>query len=103
MYVVNDMRMPDVVDLVDSKLRLDLRERVPVAIVIVTYILVIKLRRLGSFIRRAERLVIPVLDDVDAVGIERWHEEDDRIIEDLPDLRFVAGCESMCDQHARQS
>src|SRR5687768_18185582 len=43
-YVVDDLRMPNVVNLVYGELRFDLRERVPVAIVIVSGVLVIKLR-----------------------------------------------------------
>jgi hypothetical protein len=70
MNVVDDLRMPDVVNLVDSDLRFDLRERIPVAIVIVTGVLVIELRRIGAFERRAECFVVPVFDDVDAVRIQ---------------------------------
>src|SRR5258708_22031659 len=35
MYVVDNLRMPDVEDFIDDQLGLDLRERVPVAIVVV--------------------------------------------------------------------
>ena len=61
MYVVDDLRMPDVVNLVDGELRFDLRERIPVAVVIVTGVLVIELGRIGAFERRAECFVVPVL------------------------------------------
>ena len=67
--VVDDLRVPDVVDLIDRELRLDLRKGVPVAVVVVADVFVIKLGRLGAFERRAERFVVPVFDDIDAVGI----------------------------------
>ncbi len=70
MDVVDDLRMPDVVDLIDRELRLDLRERVPVAVVIVADVLVIKLWRLGAFELCSERFVVPVFHDIDAIGIE---------------------------------
>ena len=88
MNVVDDLRMPDVVNLVDRELRLDLRERVPVAVVIVAGVFVIELRRISSFVRRAESFVVPVLDDVNAVRIQRRHEQDDRVVEDLLNFRF---------------
>ena len=73
MNVVDDLRMPDVVNLIDCNLRLDLREGIPVAIVIVAGVFVIELRRIGSFVRCAECFVLPVFDDVDAIRIQRWH------------------------------
>ena len=79
--------MPDVVNLVDGELCLDLRERVPVAIVIVARVLVIELGRISSFVRRAESFVVPVLDDVDAIGIQRRHQQDDRVVENVLNLR----------------
>jgi hypothetical protein len=69
MDVMNDLWMPDVVNLVDSDLRLDLRERIPVPVVIVTCVLVIELRRICAFERRAECFVVPVFYDVYAVRI----------------------------------
>ena len=33
MYVVNDLWMPNIMNLIDGDLRLDLRERIPVSIV----------------------------------------------------------------------
>ena len=47
--VVDNLRMPDVENLVDDQLRFDLREGVPVAIVVVAGVLVIKLGRIGAF------------------------------------------------------
>ena len=81
-HVVDDLRMPDVVQLRDGQPRFRLREDVPVAIVIVADILVIELRRRDAFVRRAQRLAIPVAHDVHAVGIERGHQDEDRVLED---------------------
>src|SRR4051812_39867464 len=44
MYVVDDLRSPDILNLVYRELRLDLRESVPVAVVVVTCVMMIKLR-----------------------------------------------------------
>ncbi len=89
MYVVDDLRMPDVENLIDDELRLDLGERVPVAIVIVARVLVIELGRIGSFVRRAQSLLIPVVDDVDAVRIRRRHQQNDRVLQNLLNFRIV--------------
>ena len=83
MNVVDDLRVPDVVNLIDGQLRLDLRERVPVAVVVVADVFVIKLGRIGAFVWRAESFLVPVVDDIDAVGIEARHEQDDRVVENL--------------------
>src|SRR6185369_912298 len=64
MNVVDDLRAPDVVNLVDCKLSLNLRERVPIAIVVVSGVVMIKLGRVCALSRRAKRLVVPVLDYV---------------------------------------
>jgi hypothetical protein len=101
MDVVDDLRMPDVVNFVDGELRLDLGERVPVAVVVVTDVLVIELGRLGAFELCAKCFVVPVFDDVDAVGIQAGDEQDDGVVEDLFDLGFIAAGESMRDEHAR--
>ena len=88
MYVVDDLWMPDVVNLVDRDLRLNLREGVPVAVVIVARVLVIELRRIGAFERRAECFVVPVLDDVNAVRVERRDQQNDRVVENFLNLWF---------------
>src|SRR5215510_7663346 len=70
MNVVDDLWMPNVVDFIDRKLRFDLSERIPIAVVIVTRVVVIKLRRVSAFGWSAERLVVPGFDYVVAIGIE---------------------------------
>ncbi len=84
MNVVNDLRMPDIMNLIDRDLCFDLGKGIPVAIVIVADVLVIKLRRIGAFVRRAQRFVVPVFDDVDAVRIKRRNEQDDRVAQNIP-------------------
>ena len=81
--VVHDLRMPDVVNLVYGDLRLDLREGIPVAVVIVAHVLLIKLRRIGAFIRRAECFVVPVFDNVNTVRIQGGNQQDDRVMENF--------------------
>src|SRR5260370_33709337 len=89
MYVMDDLRMPGIENLIDDKLRLDLRERVPVAIVVVAGVLVIKLRRISAFVWSTQRFLIPVVDDVHAVGIRRRRQQNDRVAQNLLNLGFV--------------
>ena len=72
--------MPDIVNLIHGDLSLDLRERIPVTVVIVSSILVIEHRWVSPFVRRAECLVVPVLDDVHAIRIQRGHKKNDAIL-----------------------
>ena len=88
-YVVDYLRVPDVVNLINGQLRLDLREGVPVAVVVVADVLVIKLRRRRALVGRAQGLVVPVLHDVHAVRVQRGHEQDDRVAQDFLNLRLV--------------
>ncbi|MEJ7698223.1 MAG: hypothetical protein WKF71_01045 [Pyrinomonadaceae bacterium] len=67
--VVDDLRMPLVVNFINGQLRLNLRERIPIAVVVVSDVFVIKLRRRGSFKLCAERFVIPIFDNINAVRI----------------------------------
>src|SRR4029079_2535981 len=69
MDVVHNLRVPLVMNVIDGELSLNLRKGVPVAIVIVTRVLVVELRRIGAFIWCPERFVIPVFYDVYAVWI----------------------------------
>ena len=69
MNVVDDLRMPDVVDFINRQLRFDLRKSIPIAVVVVSDVFVIKLRRFSSFKRRSQSFVIPIFDNINAVGI----------------------------------
>ena len=54
MDVVHDLWMPLAVQRIDDHLRLDLRERIPVAVVVVAGVIVVQRRRLAALPRRAE-------------------------------------------------
>ncbi len=78
--VVDHLRVPHLVELSGHRLRLDLREHRPVAVVVVADVVVIQLRRRRRLEGRAEVLRVPRPDDVEPVGIHRWHEEQDRVL-----------------------
>src|ERR1700752_499401 len=99
MNVMNYLWMPNIVDLVYSELRLYLRECVPIAVVIVTGIFVIELRRVSSFVRSAECLVVPVLDDIDAIGIKRRDQKNNCVVEYFLNCRIIRRCQLICDEH----
>ena len=82
MNVVDDLRVPDVVERVDGQLRFDLGEGVPVAVIVVAGVVVVELGRFRSFGRGAEGSVVPMRDDGHPVGILRRHEPEDHIVED---------------------
>ena len=86
MHVINDLRVPDILDFLDREPRFGLREYVPVAVVIVPGVMMINLRRRCSLIWRAERLVVPVLDDIDAIRIQRRYKQNYAIVENLFNL-----------------
>src|SRR2546430_12021820 len=100
MDVVDYLRVPDVVNLVDGDLRLNLSEGIPVAVVIVAHILVIELRRTCSFVWRSQRLVIPVLNDVYTIGIERRDKQNYGVVQNALNFRIIRGCKSVRNKHA---
>jgi hypothetical protein len=55
----------------------------------VAHILVIELGWTGAFIRSSQRLVVPVLNNIDAVRVERWNEKNDRVAENLLNFGFI--------------
>ncbi len=67
----------------------DLREDVPVAVVVVADVVVPELRRLRAFEGRAQGFAIPAGDDIDAIGIERGDQDDDGVLEDRANVRRV--------------
>ena len=97
--VVDDLRMPDVVDLLDRQAVLGLREHEPVAVVVVAGVGLIDLRRRAPLERRAERLRVPLLDEVPAIRVQRRHEQQDDIIENLPRRRVVLRGEVVREAH----
>src|SRR3712207_9406875 len=59
--------------------------------VVVTGVVVIKLGRLAAFVTRAERLAVPVGDDVVAVRVGRGDEQKDCVRENFPGLFVTRG------------
>ena len=100
--VHRDLRVPDTVETVHDELRLDLRERIPVAVVVVTRVAMVELGRAAAFRRRAEGLRVPPADDVDAVGVQRRHQDEDGAVECGADLRAGAACEPIRDLQRRE-
>ena len=56
---------------------------VPVTIVVVSDVLVIQPRHRAAFERCAESFLVPVDDHLHAIGIGRWDEQDDRVLQRL--------------------
>ena len=81
-HVVDDLRMPHVVQLGDGQLRFLLREHVPVAIVVVADVFLVKLGRAGALEGRAKGAAVPARHDVHAIRIKRWHQQEDGVLED---------------------
>ena len=95
MRVFINLREPVLIHDLRPVLRLDLRQHVPVAIVVVTDIRAVQLRRTRAFVRRARRLLEPVADDVVAVGVEAGDEEEDGVVEDRASLIVAARRQAM--------
>ena len=81
--------MPDIQHLVDGHLCFDLREGIPVTIVVVTRVMMIELRWLCPFSRSAECLLVPLGYDVCPVGIQGRHQQYDVVLQDLQYLGAV--------------
>ena len=100
--VVHDLGMPHVVQRVDHQLRLDLREGVPVPVVVVPRVVVVQLGRVGPFGGGAERAVVPVRDDRHAVGVERRNEQQYHVLEDPAGGGAGVAREAVGEQRGRQ-
>ena len=70
MNIVNNIWMPDVQNFVYGELRFDLREGVPIAVVIVSGVVMINLRRRSSFGGSVQRFLIPVGNNIWAVWVQ---------------------------------
>src|SRR4051812_29173869 len=62
-------------------------------------VVVVKLRWLSSFVRRAERFAIPVGDNVDAVGIRRWNQKQYCVLQDLTRIGILCGRKLVSELH----
>ena len=91
MNVVENLRMPGIDDLLNSKTRLYLGEGTPVPVVIMANVVVPEDDWIGPFVGCAEILFVPVDNELFAVGIERRNEDDDDVMQDGADSRRVAG------------
>ena len=102
MNVVDDGWRPRRVQRIKDHPLLHLRERIPVTVVVVARVVVIDLRRLRAFRRRAERLPIPIAHDVDAVGVLTGYQHDDRFLQNLARFGRVAANQSVRDDQRRR-
>ncbi len=75
--------MPDVVDLSHRQLRLDLRERVPVPVVVVAHVVMVQERRIRTLPRLAQRALVPVDHQLAPVRVQRRHQQQDHLVQDL--------------------
>ena len=82
MNVVHDFRKPFFPQQASDRFGLFQIEHEPVAIVVVTGIVMVKLGRLATFSRRAEGFPVPVGNDVHAVGIRRRNQNKNHIVQD---------------------
>ena len=90
-HVVDDLRVPDVVELGDGEPRLGLGEEVPIAIVVVAGVLLVKLGRRSALEARAQRFAVPARDDLQPIRVERGHEQEDRVVQNGAEARGVLG------------
>jgi len=95
MDVVDDLRVPDVVDLGDEGAGFGLGEDVPVAVVVVADVLLVEDGRGGAFVGGVEGFAVPVGDEVEAVGVDGGDEQEDGVGEDLLYLGVVGGGEAV--------
>ena len=99
MDVVDDFGEPLAPKERRDNLRLDLRQHEPVAVVVVAGVVMIEHRRAAAFVLRAERLAIPVGDDVYAVGVDRRHKHQHRLAEHLSGRRRVVARQTIGQLH----
>src|SRR6266705_6860571 len=83
-YAFTQVETQLVVDRVHDELRLHLREGVPVAVVVVPHVVVIQLGRIAALGGGSECAGVPPRHDGHAVGVERRHEPENHVVEDLP-------------------
>src|SRR5689334_23273668 len=99
MYVVNNLRKPVVPEETREDLRLFEVEHEPIAIVVVSGVVVIEFGRFFSFERSAEGFPIPVGDDVYAVGIGRRNQQQKRVLKDFARVCVLCGGELVSELH----
>ena len=99
MHVIDDLRKPLApVKLGDVPSLLQI-EHEPIAIVVVTGVMVIELRRNRAFGFRSKCLSIPIRDEIDAVGIRRWNQNENRVLQNLFRISIGRSREFVCEIH----
>ncbi len=89
------------IDHLRRMLLLHLREPHPVAIVIVAHILVIKHGRIGSLGWSAQRLLIPIHDQLLAVRVLRRNHQQNHILESRLHIRIIRACHAVDKRRSR--
>ena len=89
MHVKDKLREPFLPIQLRDGLRLNEIEHEPIAIIIVPGVMMIQLRRRCAFALGAERLAIPICDNINAVGIRRRNKQKDRVLKYLFGLSVV--------------
>ena len=88
MVVVQDLRLP-LPHYPGRHPRLDLVDHVAVAIVVVADVRVVEEGRRGDLEGRAHVGPVPLGDHRLSVGVDRWPQHEDHVVEDGPDLGVV--------------
>ena len=94
-YVVGDVRAPGVVDMLDDEPGLLLGEHEPIAVVVVSGVLVIEVRRNRTLEMGSDGYVVPVLDAHQAVGVHAGDEEQYHVVQDGVGSVVVRGGEDV--------
>src|SRR2546429_3910373 len=89
MNVIDNFRKPFLPKKMSNRLRFFQVEHEPIPIIIVSGVVMVKLGRLASFGRGAERLAIPVGDDIHAVWIWGWNQNDNYVVQDRQGVTVV--------------
>src|SRR2546423_15176809 len=89
MNVIDNFRKPFLPKKMSNRLSFFQVRHEPIPIIIVSGVVMVEFWRLASFVWRAERLAIPVRDNVYAVGIRRRDQDQNRIAQNCQRVRVV--------------
>ena len=99
MHIVDDLGKPLLIKHARQQLRLNLRQHEPIAVVIVSRVFLIQPRQVRAFIRRANRPLIPLHNDVQPIRICRGNEQHDDVFENRLHFRCIGRCELIGELH----
>ena len=102
MHVVDDLGPEAVVHVAHGELGLRLREHVPVAVVVVTGVLLVEHGRRRALVGGAHVLALPGGDEVGAVRVVRGDQQEHRLLEDPQHLGLVAARQAVREEEGRQ-